>query len=78
MDLNWLSTEDEYETALTQIETLIDAEPGSPQEKELERLAILVEAYEDEHFPIPAPDPAEALRFRLEQQGWIAPIKRDV
>jgi HTH-type transcriptional regulator / antitoxin HigA len=32
-------------------------------------LAILVEAYEEEHFPIDPPDPIEAIRFRLEQQG---------
>ncbi len=68
MDLNQLSNESEYETALVQIESLMDAEPNSPQEKELERLAILVEAYEQESYPIAAPDPIEAHRFRLEQQ----------
>lgn len=69
MESNRLRIKSEYEAALAQIESLMDAEPGSPQEKELERLAILVEAYEEEHFPIPAPDPAEVLRFRMEQQG---------
>jgi HTH-type transcriptional regulator/antitoxin HigA len=69
MESNRLRNKSEYEAALAQIESLMDAEPNSPQEKELERLAILVEAYEDEHFPIHAPDPAEALQFRLEQQG---------
>jgi len=71
MDLNQLSSESEYETALAQIESLMDAEPDSPQEKELERLAILVEAYEDEYYPIAAPDPIAARNFRMEQQGEI-------
>ena len=32
-------------------------------------LTTLVEAYEQKHFPMDAPDPIEAIRFRLEQQG---------
>jgi HTH-type transcriptional regulator/antitoxin HigA len=64
-----LQTQAEYETALAQIETLMNAEPNSSQEKELERLAILVEEYEHEHYPISAPDPVEAMKFRMEQQG---------
>lgn len=75
MGLNQLSSESEYETALAQIEPLMNAEPDSPQEKELERLAILVEAYEDEHYPIAAPDPIEVIRFRMEQQGSISHSK---
>ncbi len=69
MVLNSLRNEDEYQIALAQIESLMDAEPGSPQEQELERLAILVETYEQEHHPIADPDPMTALRFRMEQQG---------
>ncbi|MBE0671067.1 MAG: hypothetical protein IH588_10800 [Anaerolineales bacterium] len=72
MDLTRLNSESEYKTALAHIESLMDAEPGSPQEQELERLAILVEAYEQEHYPIAAPDPIEAIRFRMEQQGLIS------
>lgn len=66
---NAIKTEDEYEAALAQIETLMDAELDRSQEKELERLAILVEEYEDEHYPIEEPDPIEAVKFRVEQQG---------
>ncbi len=64
-----IKTEDEYEAALAQIETLMDAETKGPQEKELERLAILVEEYECEHYPIANPDPIEAAKFRTEQEG---------
>jgi HTH-type transcriptional regulator/antitoxin HigA len=72
MKLTAITTEEEYKIALAQIEPLMDAEPDSPQEKELERLAILVEEYEQEHFPIAAPDPIEVIRFRMEQQGLIS------
>lgn len=71
MEIKAITTETEYETALAQIESLMDVEPDSPQEKELERLAILVETYEDQHYPIAAPDPIEATQFRMEQQGQI-------
>jgi HTH-type transcriptional regulator/antitoxin HigA len=47
----------------------MDARPGTPQADELDLLAALVEIYEDEAFPIDEPDPVEAIRFRMEQQG---------
>ncbi len=42
----------EYEAALTRVAELMDAQPGSSEEEELELLAMLVEQYEQEHFPI--------------------------
>jgi len=71
MEPNRLKTEAEYETALAHLETLMDAEPNSPQEEELKLLAILIEEYELEHYPIADPDPVEANKFRMEQQGLI-------
>lgn len=64
-----IKTKADYESALSHIETLMDARPGSPAEEELELFAVLVESYEKEHFPIETPDPVEALIFRMEQQG---------
>ena len=64
-----LKTEKEYEAALAHVETLMDAEPGSPEEEELEVFALLVEAYEEAHVPIDLPDPIEAIKFRMEQAG---------
>jgi HTH-type transcriptional regulator/antitoxin HigA len=69
MDIRLIKTETEYETVLARIETLMDAAPGSAQEEELELLALLVEKYEEERFPIDSPDPVEAILFRMEQQG---------
>lgn len=64
-----IKTEKEYQIALEELEPLMDAVPGSKEEQELELLALLIEKYEDEHFPISLPDPVDAIKFRMEQQG---------
>jgi len=64
-----IKTETEYQAALKHLETLMDAPPGSPQEEELALFATLIEAYEEEKFPIGLPDPIAAIKFRMEQQG---------
>ena len=51
------------------IERLWGADEGTPEGDRLDVLATLVEAYEQAHFPMGAPDPIEAIKFRLEQQG---------
>src|SRR3990172_1081732 len=69
MNIKIIKTEAEYEEALARIDSLMDAPPGSPQEDELELLSLLVEKYEEERFPIDPPDPVEAIKFRMEQEG---------
>ena len=64
-----IKTEAEYEAALARVAEMMDAQPGSPDEQELELFALLVEQYEQEHFPIAPPDPVEAILFRMEQEG---------
>ena len=64
-----IRTDEEHEAALAHVESLMDAEPGSPAEEELELWALLVEQYEKEHFPVDDPDPIEAIRFRMDQLG---------
>lgn len=64
-----IKTEREHQAVLKRIERLMDAKPGTPKGDELELLATLVELYEEEHIPIPPPDPVEAIRFRMEQLG---------
>ena len=56
-----IETEQDYNAALTQIEEIFAAMPGSPVGDELEILVVLVERYEAEHFPIDAPDPVAQL-----------------
>jgi len=62
-----IRTESDYEANLERIEYLIDAEPGTPEGDELDIIATLVERYENERFPIAAPTPLAAIRFRMEQ-----------
>ena len=64
-----IKTRADYQAALAYLETLMDAEPGTPQAEELELFAVLLDDYEREHFPIGSPDPVEAIKFRMEQQG---------
>jgi HTH-type transcriptional regulator / antitoxin HigA len=64
-----IKTKTDHEAALREIERLWGAAEGTREGDELEVLATLVEAYEQAHFPIDAPDPIEAIKFRLEQQG---------
>ncbi len=62
-----LKTDREYKAALAYIERLMDQSP--PDEAELDLWSLLVENYEEAHFPISKPDPVEAIRFRLEQSN---------
>ena len=59
----------DYKEALQRIERLWGAAPGTADGDVLDVLITLVEAYERERFPIDLPDPVEAIKFRLEQQG---------
>ena len=69
MDMKIIKSEAEHEAALTRVEGLMDANPDSPEEGELELLALLVEKYEGERYPIDLPDPIAAVKFRMEQEG---------
>lgn len=64
-----LKTEEEYQEALAHLDTLMDAAPGSPEEDELELFSVLIEKFEQEHYPIDLPDPIAAIEFRMDQQG---------
>jgi len=61
----------EHESAIARLMALMDLEPahGTDDENELEVLSVLIEQYEHENFPIDKPEPIEAIRFRMDQQG---------
>ena len=69
MNIRPIKTEHDYTNSLNQIESLMDANPNTPQMDELEVLTTLVEAYEEQHYKIESPDPIEAIKFRMEQDG---------
>jgi len=69
MEIKPIKNEKDHAAALGEIEQLWGADEGTPSGDRLEVLVTLVEAYERVHFPIDVPDPIEAIKFRLEQQG---------
>jgi HTH-type transcriptional regulator/antitoxin HigA len=64
-----IRSESDYEAALTEVKRLWGAKSGSPKGDRLDVLATLIDAYETEHYPMDPPDPVEAIKFRMEQQG---------
>ncbi|MFM0738615.1 transcriptional regulator [Paraburkholderia xenovorans] len=75
MDIHPIRTEVDYKTALMTVSALVDVDPapGTPDGDQLEILSILIERYEAEHFPLKAPNPIEAIKFRMEQAGLSIP-----
>ncbi len=70
MRIKPIKTKKDYQQALKKLEVIFDAKKGSPEGDELEVLGILIEYYENEHFPIALPDPIEAIKFRMEQMNY--------
>lgn len=64
-----IKTEAEYEAALVRIEELMDAAAGTPEGEELDLFSLLVERYEQEHYPIGSPTPLEAIEFFMDQNN---------
>jgi HTH-type transcriptional regulator / antitoxin HigA len=64
-----IRSERDYEKTLAEVESLWGKKCGTPEGDRLDVLATLIDAYEAEHHPMDPPDPVEAIRFRMEQQG---------
>ena len=69
MTVKPIRNEKDYRQALARIESLMDASPGTDAYDTLEVLAALIENYEEKHYAIDIPDPIEAIKFRMEQEG---------
>lgn len=70
MTVKPIKTKKDYSQAIERLEVLFNAKKGTPEGDELEVLGILIEKYENEHFPVGLPDPIEAIKFRMEQLGY--------
>jgi len=70
MNLKPIRNTKDYNAALARLEEIFDASKNTPEGDELEVLAILIDNYEKQHFPIDLPDPIEAIKFRMEQLGY--------
>lgn len=71
MDIHPIRTERDYLTALKTVERHFDTEPDPTSEagEHFEVLLALIQVYEARHHPVDPPDPIEAIKFRMEQQG---------
>jgi len=69
MDIKPIKTDADYRAALKEIESLMMADPDTPEGEKLDVMTTLVEAYEARHFPMDLPDPVEALKFEMERKN---------
>ena len=69
MDIRPIKTEQDYDAALAEVESLWGAESDTPKGDKLDVLITLIEAYEAKHHPIAPPDPVDAILYRMEQAG---------
>ena len=69
MNIKPIRNETDYQAALQEIEAIFDSRPGSEEGDRLDILAILVESYEEKHYPIPDADPIEAIYYFMESRG---------
>lgn len=74
MDIHPIRNDHDYKKALKAVSPYFDKEPepGSEDDDRFEILVTLIQAYEAKHFPLDKPDPIEAIKFRMEQQGLAA------
>jgi HTH-type transcriptional regulator / antitoxin HigA len=69
MEIRPIRSESDYDQALRRVNALWNSAPGSKEEDEMDVWVTLIEAYEQEHYPIDLPTPLDAIEFRLEQSG---------
>ena len=69
MNVRVLKSEEEYDAALRRADEIFNAAPGTPEGDEVELLFLVIKDYEDKHYPIPPPDPIDALKTAMAEKG---------
>ncbi len=69
MEIRPIKTELDYDKALERLEVIFDANPNTKEGDEADVLSLLIENYENKHFPIEAPDPITAIKIRMEEMN---------
>ncbi len=69
MNIKPIKNEQDYQETLETIDSLMNAKPDTKEMDKLEVLTTLIESYEEQHYKIEAPNPIEAIKFRMEQEG---------
>lgn len=69
MNLKLIKSDEDYQLALNRLEQIFDAPAGTPDSDEADLLALLIDEYEKQVYPIEAPDPIEAIKIRMEEMN---------
>lgn len=69
MKVKPIKNEKDYNEALERLEVIFDSDSNTKEGDEAEILSLLIENYENEHYPIEAPDPIEAIKIRMEEMN---------
>lgn len=72
MNIKPIRNDNDLQEAFRRLEGIFQAEEGTSEADEMEVLVTLIEAYENKHYSISPPDPVEAIKFRMDQQGLTA------
>ena len=72
MNIKPIRNDKDLQEAFRRLEGIFQAEEGTPEADAMEVLVTLIEAYENKHYFISPPDPIEAIKFRMDQQGLTA------
>jgi HTH-type transcriptional regulator / antitoxin HigA len=64
-----IKTQRDYRRILKEIESLMTAKRNTPEDDRLDMLVTLVEAWERKHYPLDLPDPVEAIKYHMDQNG---------
>ena len=67
MKLKLIKSKEDYKKALHRLDEIFDSRMGTPESDEADILGLLIEEYEQKHYPIEAPDPIEAIKIRMEE-----------
>jgi len=67
MEIKLIKTEQDYQVALAKLDELFDAPKGTTESEYADVLALIIDEYENKHYPIEAPDPIEAIKIRMEE-----------
>jgi len=69
MNIRPIKTENDYQEALKRLEIIFDALPNTKEGDEAEIISLLIENYENQYYPIEAPDPIEAIKIRMQEMN---------
>lgn len=66
-----VKTKKEYQTYMDWVDVLFEkkVKPNTPQGQKLQLVLLLIKQYEDEHYPVPVPDPIDAIKVKMQEKG---------